>query len=124
MAESGVGIGELIFIPRIPFRLGDLIDEISDKDLEWDVSGAFRLIGLGFSRRLFDEEDVLPRCGEIDGGAYGLGISVTFRPFALASSCSITCAYKSASPSSRCCLSASSVLASTADSGGEIGEAF
>jgi hypothetical protein len=47
-------MGELIFIPRIPFRLGDLSDEIKDDARECVFSVELRLAGLIFSRRLLE----------------------------------------------------------------------
>ena len=47
-------MGELIFMPRMPFRFGDLRDEIRDDACECVFSVLLRLAGLIFSRRLLE----------------------------------------------------------------------
>jgi hypothetical protein len=91
----GVGTGDEIIMPLIPFRFGDLSDEIMDEVRE----GGF---DLGSSRVRFEGRDfsiffgVIDRCGgaigaevELCNGGGG-GISAGLTPAAFAASCSMT----------------------------------
>jgi hypothetical protein len=135
VADSGVGIGDEICIF---FRLGDLSAESMEEDRECDLSdfpssivrfegrreGAFSgffSFGGEPCRRgpSFGTGPICCNCG-------GRGISFTFRPAALASSCCITCAYISSRSRWSMFRSASTIRVSKLESTptGETGDPF
>lgn len=118
VAETGVGMGEEMRIPRMPFRLGDLREEINEEVRECDFvfpSSRVRVAGRAFST-FFGGESV--RGGPIGTGPIfcscgGRGISFKITPLAFASSCSITWAYMSSKSRCNISRSASTILVST-----------
>jgi hypothetical protein len=90
-------MGEDILMPLMPFRLGDLRDEIIEEVRECDFafgSSNVRFDGRGFSIFFWGEPT---RCGAVEGTGAGArcksaggGISLTATPALFASSCSMT----------------------------------